>query len=133
MMTETVPTEENRSQSEPSRGASAFGLLAAPAAYAVVAVVNYFLAPAACAMGLGGGFTVLKIVTFLITALGLLVAVWAGYRSYRYVQRSHAAGASSDDSSRFLGVGGIMLAVLFSALTIIAGLSGLALQPCRPV
>jgi hypothetical protein len=118
---------------EPNPRGSALGLLAAPAAYAVVAVVNYLLAPAACGLGLGGGFSVLKVITFVITALGLLVAVWAGYRSYRNVQRAREAGATSDDSSRFVGVGGIMLAVLFSALTIIAGLSGLAMKPCQPV
>lgn len=122
-----------RTTAAPSPRASAMGLLAAPAAYAVVAVVNYFLAPAACGLGLGGGYSVLKVVTFFITGLGLMVAVWAGYRSYRNVQRAREAGASSDDSSRFIGVGGIMLAVLFSALTVIAGLSGLALKPCQPV
>jgi hypothetical protein len=132
-MSETAPTNSADGESVPSRGASAFSLLAAPAAYAVVALVNYILAPAACALGLGSGFPLLRIITFLITVLGLLVTVWAGYRSYRHVQSARAAGAKADDSSRFLGVGGIMLAVLFSALTIIAGLSGLALQPCQPV
>lgn len=131
-MPETVPTENTPHETAPSRTASAASLLAAPAAYAVVAVVNYFLAPAACQLGVQA-FGLLRIVAFLLTALGLLVVVWAGYRSYRHVQRASAAGATSDDSSRFLGVGGIMLSVLFAALTIIAGLSGLAGRPCEPV
>ena len=132
-MTDTPPTENMPRESAPSRGASVTSLLAAPGAYGVVALVNYFLAPAACALGLGSGYTLVVIVTFLLTALGLLVAVWSGYRSYRNVQRAQAAGASSDDSSRFLGVGGIMLSVLFTALIVIAGLSGLAGRPCEPV
>ena len=133
-MTETATPNDTRRAEEPSRGASALGLLAAPAAYAVVAALNYFVAPAACQLGLSGtGFTLLRLITFALTGLGLLVALWGGYRAYRNLQRARAAGAASDDSSRFLGVGGLMLSVLFIALIIIAGLSGLAMQPCRPV
>src|SRR5688572_19515828 len=131
-MTDTVPPETTQPEEAPSRGATGLGILAAPAAYAIVAVTNYFLAPAVCQMGLGG-ISLLRIVTFLITLLGLVVAVWGGYLSYRNVQRARAAGAGADDSRRFVGVGGIMLSVLFSALIIIAGLSGLAMRPCEPV
>jgi hypothetical protein len=129
---DTVPPEQAQPELAPSRGATGFGILAAPAAYAVVALVNYIVAPAVCQAGMSGS-TVLKVVTFLVTAAGLLVALWAGYTAYRNVQGARAAGASSDDSRRFISVGGIMLSVLFSALIIIAGLSGLAMRPCEPV
>ena len=133
-MSETFTTDETPRATEATPRASAFSLLAAPAAYGVAAVLNYFVAPAACQMGLsGGGYSLLRIVTFLLTGLALLVTVWGAYSSYRSIQRAKAAGATSDDSSRFLGVGGFMLAVLFTALTVIAGLSGLAMAPCRPV
>ncbi len=131
-MTETTQPETTPTEEAPSRGATRLGLLAAPAAYAVVAVVNYFVAPVACQLG-AMGFNVMRIIVFLVTLAGLLVAVWGGYLAYRNVRQAKAAGAPSDDSARFLGVGGIMLSVLFSALTIIAGLSGLAMRPCEPV
>ena len=131
-MTDTVQPENTQPAEAPSRGATGLGILAAPAAYAIVAVLNYFLAPAVCQAGLGN-YGLLRTITFIVTLLGLLVAVWGGYLSYRNVQRAKAAGAGADDSRRFVGVGGIMLSVLFSALTIIAGLSGLAMRPCEPV
>jgi hypothetical protein len=133
-MTETYTTDETPRETEPTPRASAFSLLAAPAAYGVAAVLNYFVAPAACQLGLSGsGFSLLRVITFLLTGLALLVTAWAAYSSYRNIQRARAAGATADESSRFLGVGGFMLSVLFTGLTIIAGLSGLAMQPCRPV
>ena len=131
-MTDTVQPENTQPAEAPSRASTGLGILAAPAAYAIVAVLNYFLAPAVCQAGLGN-YGLLRTITFIITLLGLLVAVWGGYLSYRNVQRAKAAGAGADDSRRFVGVGGIMLSVLFSALTIIAGLSGLAMRPCEPV
>ena len=54
-MSETFTTDETPRATEATPRASAFNLLAAPAAYGVAAVLNYFVAPAACQMGLSGG------------------------------------------------------------------------------
>jgi hypothetical protein len=79
------------------------------------------------------GFNVIRILTFLVSLVGVLVIMWAGYQAYRNVQRARAAGAESAHGARFLGVGGIMLSALFLALTVIVALSGLAFRPCEPV
>jgi hypothetical protein len=131
-MTNPAPSENVRPEEAPSRGDTRLGLLAAPAAFAVVALFNYVVAPAACQLG-PVGFNVFRILAFVVTAAGVLVAVWGGYLAYRNVQRARTVGAEASDSTRFLGVGGIMLSVLFIALTIITGLSGLAMRPCEPV
>jgi hypothetical protein len=132
MMTETYKTDDSRPEAAPSRGSSVLNLMLSPAAFAVVAVFNYLVGPAACQLGVTG-FNVIRILTFLVSLVGVLVIVWAGYQSYRNVQRARATGASSDNSARFLGVGGIMLSALFLALTVIVGLSGLSFRPCEPV
>jgi hypothetical protein len=70
---------------------------------------------------------------FLAALGGLLLVAVGGYVAYRNWNQGRAAGAESEDRSRFLGAGGILLAAVFFGLTLVAGLSGLAFQPCRPV
>jgi hypothetical protein len=114
-----------------------FGLLAAPIAYLLVAVFTYGVVPAACQFGLLQmslfGVSALAILAFAVTLGGLLLALWGGYVAYHNRETAGKAGAPPDDTARFISVGGIMLSVLFILLTVIAGLSTLAFQPCHPL
>jgi hypothetical protein len=125
-------TEQSEYTPAPNRRSVVGSLLLAPAAFAVVAGFNYAVAPALCAGGLedSGLFAGLA---FVVTAAGILAGVWGGYTAYRLRQLGGEAGLPSDDSGRFLSVGGILLSVLFVALAIFAGLSSLAFRPCHPV
>ncbi len=123
-------------ESVPSRRSQAFSLLASPAAFVIVAAFNYFVAPAACQLGLlqagSSGNTLLGLIGLVVTLAGLGVTVWAGYTAHRNWNQAQAAGAGSDTPARFMAAGGIMVSALFIALTIFVGLSGLALAPCHP-
>jgi hypothetical protein len=116
----------------PSGRSAGLGLLIGPAAFAVAALLNLVIAPPLCAAGLADS-GLFRLAVFAISLGALLVAVWGVYRAYRITTQAKRAGADSEDAPRFLGVGGIMLSVLFVALTVIVGLSGLALRTCQPV
>jgi hypothetical protein len=128
-------TEETR-DTRAEGGSLWVAALAAPAAFVIVALFTFVVAPGACALGLTTdvlGVSVLSVLTFLVAVGGLLVGLWGLRRSARNRDLARGAGAESDDASRFFATGGIMLSVLFIALTLIVGLSGLALAPCQPV
>jgi hypothetical protein len=116
----------------PSRRSAGLGLLIGPAAFAIAVLLNIVIAPPLCAAGLGASLA-FRIVVFLISLGALLLALWGVNRAYRLTTQAKRAGADAEDAPRFLGVGGIMLSVLFLALTVIVGLSGLALRTCQPV
>lgn len=129
--------ETTRPSAAPGRFAQAFGLLAAPVAYALVAFVTYAVAPTACQSGwlqtsLAGN-TALAWLTFLVALAGLLLTILGAVVAYQNWVRSRAAGMPADERSRFVAVGGILVSVVFIGLTLFAGLSGLAFRPCDPV
>jgi hypothetical protein len=116
----------------PSGRSAGLGLLIGPAAFAIAALLNVVLAPPLCAAGLGDSL-LFRLMVFLISLGALLLSLWGVYRAYRITTQAKRAGADAEDAPRFLGVGGIMLSVLFVALTVIVGLSGLAFRTCQPV
>ena len=107
-------------------------LLAPPAAFAVIALYNFAVAPAICQLGFSRHI-LFVVFSFAIAAAGVGVGLVGVYKSYRNHIEARAAGAEAGESRRFLSVGGILLSVVFTGLTIIAGISSLAFAPCRPV
>jgi hypothetical protein len=116
----------------PTRRETRRTLLVAPAAFVIVALYNYLVAPGLCGLGLEGQF-LFRLFSFTFTAIGVAAGLWGLYASYRHRVDADAASSDPANTTKFLSVGGIMLSVLFIALTIIAGISSLAFAPCQPV
>jgi hypothetical protein len=121
-------------EDRPSRTAQYYGLLAAPGGLGVMAATAYALAPAACRLGWLQfqvmGTSGLALLTFLIAVAAILVGVSGGIVAFRNRQQAIRAGAGAEERSNFLGVGGIMMSVLFVGLSMIVGLSLLSFRPC---
>lgn len=119
----TTPT------STPSGLAQWFGLLAGPAGYGLVALFSYFIAPSACNNAANVG--VLGVLGFGVSLAGLALCAAGGVVAFRNRRRAQQAGAASDTSPNYLGVGGILVSIIFFALTLFASLGNLAFRPCQ--
>ena len=120
----------------PGRLSQWIGVLAAPAAFGVAALTNYVLAPSACQAGAlqGGllGTTVLAVLAFGVSVLMLGLGLWGAWLAYQSRAHMREANLAADSPERFFGAGGILVSVVFIALTLFVSFSSLAFQPCHP-
>jgi hypothetical protein len=104
----------------PARAAIVLGFLGAPLAWAVHLGVSYFLVALGCTTNWGGARPAILVATLAFAAL----AVWAGWIGWRGRERDPAGVRD------FLGMGGAVLAGLFTLAIVFAGLSPLVLPLC---
>lgn len=116
-----VPTREQR---EPGLIALWFGILGPPAIWIARLSASYALVPFVCQSGwtwlLNG-----------ITAAALLGSVLAGFVAYRSWRAARGGtGSGTGARTRFMGILGMLIATLFSAVIVAEGLANLMVAPC---
>ena len=134
----------------PSIQRQADGLLAGPVIWAVYFLAAYAVGEFGCLSGAlnyrVGGLHVLTLITVVLTAAALfglgLMTMWT-YRLWRKLsppQVESLAGARGSDEprrleetrTRFVSLGGVLLAALFGFSILLSAIPLLVLEPCRP-
>jgi hypothetical protein len=108
-----------------------FGLLGAPAAWAVQLVVGYGFEEAACSSGSATGAIEPLIATLTVVAGAVAGASAAsGYAIWRAVR----SGTTEDPRGllSFMGFGGLLMSLLFLPLIVVSGIQVAALDACVP-
>ncbi len=98
--------------------------------WALHLALSYLLAVAGCAAGWTGARTAVAVVTIVcaIVAAGAGVFAWKRAKSVP----GRLPQLETDQTTEFLGVGGAILAVLFTGAIIASGVSPLFLPLCSP-
>ncbi len=109
-----------------------FGLLGAPAAWAVQHVAGYALTEASCNEAARAGWNVhLDAWTIVVTAAGLGVALAAGAAAIATFRRSRDAGTDPPGARiHFLAIVAVTITPLFVCIMLMSGLGTLFLPAC---
>lgn len=108
-----------------------FALLGGPAAWTAHLLASYPLVPLACDTGSTAPLNILTVVTALIATAAAGTGWWA-YRRARGAGAPDAPGAGDASESRagFMGLAGLLVALLFTFAIVIEGLPPLLVDPC---
>lgn len=107
-----------------------FALLGGPAAWTAHLLGSYPLVPVVCSMGTTAPLNILTAVTVMI-ALAAAATGWWAYRRSRGAGEPAGAGAEvAEPRPAFMGMLGLMLALLFAFAILMEGLPPILQDPC---
>jgi hypothetical protein len=109
-----------------------FGLVAAPAAWAVHLVVGFYLAEAHCeATRWDDGWLSTQVALTAVTVVVALLAEAAAIAVYRDLRRVDGDAPGPSGRQRFFAIGGLVGNVLFLVAIFLTGIAVAATQGCR--
>jgi hypothetical protein len=115
-----------------------FVLLAGPVSWSVLFLAVYLLNELSCNLGYllaeTGGLTVAALISLLLTAVTLVIILYAGYLAYGIRQATGSHNEVHEEEKTniiyFVGLFGLLASILFAFLTIAVGAAVLLLRPC---
>jgi hypothetical protein len=109
------------------RARLAFMFFAPPGAWGLQLLIGYGLVTVACLSGTKIAFEVLSVIAGAITILSGVLSFFSWH------DRGMDELEKTPNSSQFVAVVGVLLAVIFLLLIAGTGLYGIALNPCPPI
>lgn len=109
-----------------------FGVVAAPAAWAVQHVFGYGLSEATCAPGAGAGATTFNTAAAIATGLGVLIAAAGLVAALRTFQTTRSESPPPEGRRHFLGAVGVTISPLLITIMLMSGIGSIILEKCRP-